>query len=172
MAKTFIVQLQANTAVQVHLGGGSWYIPGPLVDGKLNGHIDLVLFTEKEDDEDALIEDKERERGLLRDLELNYKNPGTPDDFIDVRWAWYFTYGDKPDLHYIDDSELAQLPADKDDWTRASDLNCTVIIVEDSDELHEPENFHIVFFEDVEVEPCDSEGKYVDLFAITITPDP
>jgi len=170
MAKAFIVQLKANCPVQVHLGTGTWLIPGPLVDGKLNGHIDPVEFAKEGDDNEW--EDKIRVAGLLRDAEGLQKNPeGTPPDEIEVRWTWYEVWGDKPDLHFISDAELALLPP-KDEWKRAPDLNCTSIIVDDSDELHEPENYHIVFYEDVEIEQCDSEGKYQDLFAITVTPDP
>lgn len=170
MAKAFIVQLQANCPVQVHLGTGTWLIPGRLIDGKLNGHIDLVEFMKEGDDNE--FQDKLRYMGLLRGIDGAEKNPeGTFPDEIEVRWTWYEVWGDKPDLHFISDEELALLPP-KDDWRRAPGLNCESIIVQDSDELHKPENYHLVFYEDVEIETCDSEGKYQDLFAITITPDP
>jgi len=170
MAKVFIVQLQANCPVQVHLGTGTWLIPGPLVDGKLNGHIDLEDFTKEGPDNE--IEDKIRIAGLLRDAAGAEKNPeGTPTDEIMVRYTWYEVWGEKPDLHLISDAELDLLPP-KDEWIPAPEMNCESIIVLDSDELHLPENYHVVFYEDVEIEPCDSEGKYQDLFAITITPDP
>jgi len=170
MAKTFIVQLKANCDVQVHLGGGTWDIPARFVSedeaGYQDGHIEFAPFTKEGDDEE--IGDKIRQYSLL-----NKESPGTPPDEIEVRWFWYVTHGDKPPPHEITAEEFEIIPP-KDDpkWVPASDLNCTSVTVEDSEDLHKPMNTHLVFFEDLLVEQCDSEGKYLEVFAVTITPDP
>lgn len=164
MAKTFIVQLKANCDVLIHLGGGTWDIPVEFVDGKKNGHILFGPFTKDGDDE--LMGDKLREYSLLCK-----GSPGTPDDEIEVRWWCYVAYGPKPPSDEITADEFAMMPP-KDQWKLARDSNCTSIIIPDSENLHLHNNTHVVFFEDLDVEQCDSEGKYVDLFAITITPDP
>ena len=165
MAKTFIIQLRANCPVQIHLGGGTWDIPAEFVGGKENGHILSGPFTKEGDDE--MIGDKIREYSLLGKDEIS----GTPPDEIEVRYYWYTAYGEKPDTSTISDEEFADMPP-KEDWPLGRDLNCESITILDTEELHEEGQTHIVFFEDLDVEACDSEGKYVDLFAITITPDP
>ena len=164
MAKTFIIQLKANCDVLVHLGGGTWDIPSEFVGGKENGHILFGPITK--DDPDDLHECKWREYSLLcKD------SPGTPDDKIDVSWWWRVTHGFKPPAHEITDAEFADMPP-KEEWIGCTDLNSQRIVVKDSEELHIHENTHITFFEDLLVEQCDSEGKYVDVFAVTVTPDP
>ena len=165
MAKTFIIQLRANCPVQIHLGGGTWDVPAEFVGGKENGHILPGPFTKEGDDE--MIGDKIREYSLLGKDEIS----GTPPDEIEVRYYWYTAYGEKPDTSTISDEEFADMPP-KEDWRLGRDLNCESITIPDTEELHEEGQTHIVFFEDLDVEACDSEGKYVDLFAITITPDP
>ena len=165
MAKTFIIQLRANCPVQIHLGGGTWDVPTEFVGGKENGHILPGPFTKEGDDE--MIGDKIREYSLLGKDEIS----GTPPDEIEVRYYWYTAYGEKPDTSTISDEEFADMPP-KEDWPLGRDLNCESITILDTEELHEEGQTHIVFFEDLDVEACDSEGKYVDLFAITITPDP
>ena len=165
MAKTFIIQLKANCPVQIHLGGGTWDIPAEFVDGKLNGHIDPGPFT-KEGDEN-MMGDKLREYSLLGKDDIS----GTPPDEIEVRWWCYTAHGVKPPAHEITDAEFALMPP-KADWPLARDSNCTSVTIPDSEELHVLDNTHVVFFEDLFVEQCDSEGKYVDLFAVTITADP
>lgn len=171
MAKTFIIQLKANCPVLVHLGGGTWDIPTAFVpedaDGYQNGHIEFGPFTKDHDDE--MIGDKVRLYSLLR--KDGSTSPGTPPDEIELRWWWYVAYGMKPPKHLITPEEFGLMPP-KDQWVLARNLNCTEIIVPDSDALHIAGNTHIVFFEDLLVEPCDSEGKYLEVFAITITPDP
>ena len=165
MAKTFIIQLRANCPVQIHLGGGTWDVPAEFVGGKENGHILPGPFTKEGDDE--MIGDKIREYSLLGKDEIS----GTPPDEIEVRYYWYTAYGEKPDTNAISDEEFADMPP-KEDWPLGRDLNCESITILDTEELHEEGQTHVVFFEDLDVEACDSEGKYVDLFAITITPDP
>ena len=167
MAKTFIIQLRANCPVQIHLGGGTWLIPAEFVGGKKDGHIELGEFTEKAEGDEFFIGDKIREYSLLRKDDIS----GTPPDEIEVRYYWYTAYGEKPATGTISDEEFAGMPP-KEDWPLGRDLNCESITILDTEQLHEEGQTHIVFFEDLDVEACDSEGKYVDLFAITITPDP
>ena len=182
MAKTFIIQLKANCPVLIHMGSGTWDVPVEFVDGKENGHIVSGPITKEGPisvvtahgtftDDDIGMEDKERERGLLYDAEGNPKNPGTPPDEIEVRLWWYTAHGDKPPAHEITAAEFALMPP-KEDWSLAKLQNCERIIIPDTDELHKLDNTHVVFFEDLYVEQCDSEGKYQDIYAITITPDP
>ena len=169
MAKTFILSFMANCPVQVHLGSGTWEIPATFVGGKENGHIEMDEFTKPATGPVADVEigKKVRQYSLLcKDEEVS----GTPPDEIDVRYWWYIARGSMPDTTYISDEEFADMPP-KEDWRRAERLNCKSITIRDSKKLHEG-GVHLVFFEDLEVEACDSEGKYVDLFAITITPDP
>ena len=162
MAKTFIIQIQANCDVLIHLGGGTWEIPTAFEGGPQDGHIVFGEFTK--DDEDELIGDKVRQYSLLcKDSE------GTPPDEIVVR-LWCYIAKDKPPAHEITDAEFGMMPP-KADWLLARDSNCTSISIPECEQLHY-EDTNVVFFEDLEVERCDSEGKYLDVFAVTITPDP
>lgn len=170
MAKAFILQFQANCPVLVHLGEGTWWIPSYFVGGPQNGHIMPGPFTKK--GPDVKIEDKPRKYGLLRDPEGKEKNPaGTPTDAIEVRYWYQIVLGDKPSEWKISPEELKALPP-KDQWIPAVGANSRSLIFPDTDMLHEPNKYHVVFYEDLLVEKCDSEGKYLDVFAITITADP
>lgn len=176
LAKAFIVQVQANCDVQIHMGGGTWWIPGSAV-GEGSGAITHQKFNVEippvehiDNADDTKIEDKPRERGLLVDVAGAEKNPdGTDPDEIEVFYAYYkVTDGTKPDQHTILPAELTAIGS----WVAADDLNCDTIYFYDSDALHTPNKHHAVFFEKLVVEHCDSEGYYTDSFAVTVTPDP
>ena len=172
MAKAFIIGLQANTPVLIHFGAGTFKTPDAFVDGQ-DGKI--TFRDETKEGEDAAFGDKKRLYSLL-DKPADVS--GTPPDVIDVMWWWVQgDVDDWDDPHYMTDAVPAKtnvvdspkgpFPAG---WVKAPNLNSDYTIVKDSDELHVAK--FIVFYEDIEVEPCDSEGKYFDKFVISITPDP
>ena len=169
MAKAFIIQLKSNGPVQVHLGAGTFSYPASFDPGPEEGQDGKILFKEEEKlGDDVAFCEKVRQYSLLCKDETT--SPGTPPDLIDVRWWWYQS-AVKPDPHLISPEEFAKMP-DKDEWVPCRDVNSTLIIVPDSEQLHEyPYGWNIVFFEDLLVEQCDSEGKYYEEFVITICPD-
>lgn len=172
MAKTSIISLQANCCIQIHLGGGRITLPGTFVGGKTNGHITPITYGLL--GANNMIGNKPRISGLMLDSTGAVKNvEGSPPDAIEVRYWWYVVYDDvSPSETHISTDEFAMMPATKAEWDPAESLNCTKIVIPDSEALHEENRTHFVLFEDLLVEPCDSEGKYQDIFAVTITPDP
>lgn len=184
MAKTFMLQFKANCPVLVHLGSGTWQIPDVFVGTYMpqDGHIEPGDFTKEGTvtlpygdppyTNDIGMEDKVRLYSLLGATEPE-KSPNVSDeeDKIEVRLWWYWKHGDKPSTWQISTDEFGRMPP-KGEWPLARNLNSTEIIIPDTNALHEHDNTHLVFFEDLFVEQCDSEGKYFEVFAITITADP
>ena len=179
MAKAFIIGLAANCAVHIHFGSGTFDVPDVLVDGQDNGHIKFREET-KPEELAVMIGDKEREYSLL-----SKESPGTPEDVIDVMWWWVqgsVEDWDEPHKMTADGEQHPYKVPDKDNvvdsphgpfpegWVPADKMNCDYTVLKDSDKLHDAK--YIVFYECIEVEPCDSEGKYLDEFVITIFPDP
>ena len=183
MAKAFVIALAANCDVHIHFGEGTFDVPDKLVDGQENGHIG---FREETKGGPAVaIGDKERQGSLL-----GKEAPGTPPDVVDVWWWWVqgsVEDWDAPHIMTGDGEQHAYTVPDKDNivtsphgpfplgWVPADLMNCDFTIVRDIlydgiAKLHFGK--YIVFYEYIHVEPCDSEGKYLDDFVITIFPDP
>jgi len=174
MAKAFMVGLQANCPVLIHFGSGAFPAPTGFEFDPTNkdGHI---LFGDKEIDDtpENAVEDKEWLYSML-----NKGSEGTPPDVIDVMWWWVQgTQADWDDPHYMTNAVPAKdnvVPSPHGPfptgWVRAPEMNCDYTIVPDTEELHEGK--YIIFYEDINIETCDSEGKYFDEFVITIVPDP
>jgi hypothetical protein len=174
MAKTFAFDFTANCAIRIHFGGGTFEIPCTFepddADGFQNGHIDFCDW-ELPTDDDHQMGDKMWQYSML-----SKGSPGTPPDEIEVWWR-YFQHepGTIWDPCRILDWEFPYLvpfpgTGGVDGWNRAPDLNCSFVDLEDSEALHEGKKF--VFYEALDIDACDSEGKYLEKFALTIFPDP
>lgn len=169
MSKAFVVSLAANCPVMIHFGAGTFDVPDRLLEGYTDGSISTM---EWEVDED--IDNKWRDYSLLGKDDIS----GTPDDVIATKWWWEI--GTVDDWDYSDEmtntvpgkNTNASFPAlgTPTGWVAAPDMNGQSCILEDSVCLHE--GIYLTFYEDIHVEVCDSEGKYLDEFTITICPDP
>lgn len=174
MGKVFMLYLQANCPVLIHFGSGTFPAPigfdfDPLdKDGKIiSGEVTIP------DTGPTSADNKWWQYSMLKET-----NIGTFPDEIEVMYWWeQGTVDDWLDPHYVTttvplktnvvDSPKGPFPAG---WVKAPTLNCDYTIIPDSLELHDAK--YIMFYEDINVEPCDSEGKYFDEFVITIVPDP
>lgn len=174
MAKAFIIGLQANTPVLIHFGSGTFDVPVAFEGGQDNGHIVMGPIT-KPDVPEVTIGDKERVYSLIDKADAE---AGTPPDVIDVMWWW--VQGDIDDWnapHLMTNAVPAKdnvvpspSPGWPTGWVKAPTMNSNYTIVPDTEELHYGK--YIVFYEDILVEPSDSQGKYLEKFVITICPDP
>ncbi len=174
MGKAFMIALQANCPVLVHFGsGGPFKVPKSFDFNPKDKDGKIVLGDLTIPDLPAnTADDKQWQYSMLDKGSI-----GTSPDVIDVMWWW--TLGTKADYdepHYMTnvvpgkdnvvDSPHGPFPPG---WVRAPGMNCDyTIIPEDVDHEYQ----YIIFYEDIDVEACDSEGKYFDAFVITIVPDP
>jgi len=175
MSKAFMIGLKANCGVLIHFGsGGPFPVPANFVFDPLdkNGHIEFVDYSVPITPEKT-VDDKQRLYSMLKE-----GLPGTPPDVVETMYWW--VQGDLDDWndpHYMTnlvpakdnvvDSPHGPFPTG---WVRAPDMNCDYTIVPDEVLLHEGK--YIIFYEDIELDECVSEGKYFDEFVITIVPDP
>lgn len=173
MSKAFVLAIQANCPVLMHLGSGTFNIPSGFdpEENKIT-----VEEYEKEDVPKNAFDDKWRTESLLPPPKDELS--GTPDDVIDVWWWWIETDA----ASWTDGHYMTETPPDKgvvvpspeggfpEGWVPAPVVNCDWTIIPDSEELHV--GTYIAFYEDILVEECDSEGKYIDEFVISICPDP
>jgi hypothetical protein len=165
MGKTFQLWLQANTPIQILFGCGEMMVP--VAFDTVANEIQWGLHRES-----RCFTDKIRVKSILG---KDPPNPGTPPDEI-AEYLWWYEFipprpGDEPDPHRITPEELAILPPwPHADWRRAETLNGMVWIYDDTVELHE--GWWTQFFEVLDVEECDSEGKYKKEIVLTIAPDP
>lgn len=174
MAKAFVIWFRANCPVFIHFGHGTFDVPVSFLGGEDNGEIVLGPYTKTEVPEHC-VGDKERQRSLLPKIP---PNPGTDPDVIDVMWWW--TEGSVDDWnrsHLMTNvvpkkTEIGGCPAGTFPikWVPASIMCSNYTVIPDTDDLHVGK--YITFYEDIDVEYCDSEGKYLEEFVITICPDP
>jgi hypothetical protein len=160
MGKTFQMWLQANTPIQILFGSGTIKVPGGF-DAVAN-EITWKDYTEK-----TALTDKIRIKSILGKT----PNPGTPPDEIAEYLWWYESkLPNPPDPHRISAAELAMLPRFPDPaWKHATDLNGVSWKYPDTVDLHN--GWWTQFFEVLDVETCDSEGKYVKEIILTVAPD-
>jgi len=171
MAKAFVIKLKANCPVHVHFGT---FTDLDVPIGFEDGQDGMITWAEKtKDGPENAFGNKEWDYSMLgKDL------TGTPPDIIDVWWWWcdgsvddwtnaHIMTNEVPDKGLTQDSPTGEFP---DLWVAAPDMNCDYTVFEDTVDLHDGE--YITFYEDIYVEDCDSEGKYIDEFAITMIPDP
>ena len=175
MTKAFMIKLRANCPVQVHYGAGTFPAPVDFEDGQEDGKI-IIGTHEKEDVPENALGDKEYQYSLLT---KPADKTGTPEDVIDVYWWWKQGEVSDWDLpHEVtnvvpDQGKIADPFGDQEfpnGWVRAAAMNSMCTVIPDSEELHV--NKYLVFYENLKVEPCDSEGKYLEEFVISICPDP
>jgi hypothetical protein len=160
MGKTFQVFMSANTPIQILFGCGTIRVPEGF-DPDAN-EIIWKDYTEKE-----CLTDKIRIKSILGKTP---PNPGTPPDEL-AEYLWWYEADCRPNPHVISPDELARIPDYGDDaWRHAPDLNGQVWIYPDSDQLHA--GCWLQFFEYLEVQRCDSEGKYTKEIVLTVAPDP
>lgn len=171
MSKAFVMKVQANAPVLIHFGAGSFPKPTGFTGGYDDGQITMGTATPT--GTEFAFDDKPRTGSLLPK-----GNPGTTPDAIDVYWWWvvgteeswtlgHFMTETPPDKLDIGPSPTGPFPTQ---WVPAPLMNSDFTIITDSDDLHE--GIYISFYEDILVEECDSEGKYIDEFVISICPDP
>ena len=171
MAKAFVIKLKANCPVHVHFGT---FENLPVPDGFADGQDGMITWhPETKTGDDNAFDNKQREYSML-----GKELPGTPPDVIDVWWWWC----DGSEADWINAHIMTNVVPDKGDigpspsgpfptqWVPAPAMNCDYTVFQDTEDLHFGE--YITFYEDIYVEDCDSEGKYIDKFAITIVPDP
>ena len=178
MSKAFVIAMQANCPVLIHFGNGTFNVPTgfDLATNKI-----VVGPYEKEDDAKNKFEDKNRTGSLLPEEKAELS--GTPPDVIEVWWWWVEgTQASWDDGHYMTetppgkgaDGRPIEGPSPEGGWPTAwvpaPDMNGDYTIIPDSEDLHVAK--YIAFYEDILVEDCDSEGKYIDEFVISICPDP
>lgn len=177
MSKAFVMALQANCPVLIHFGSGKFPVEVPMAfdsgyPATMNGKIVTGPF-EKPDTPENTFDDKKRIGSLLPK-----GNPGTDPDVVEVWWWWtQGTLKSWDEGHFMTETppnkgDIGPSPtgAEPTQWVPAPEMNCDYTIINDSKELHDVK--FISFYEDIYVEPCDSEGKYIDEFVITICPDP
>ena len=174
MGKVFMLSLQANCPVLIHFGSGTFPAPVGFKFDPYDKDGEIIIEDVTIPDTDANSADnKWWQYSMLKDT-----NTGTPPDEIEVMYWWeQGTVDDWNDPHHVTttvpdkdnvvDSPKGPFPAG---WVKAPGLNCDYTIIPDTDELHTAK--YIMFYEDINVEVCDSEGKYFDEFVITIVPDP
>jgi len=175
MSKAFMIGLKANCGVLVHFGaGGPFPVPVSFEFDPLdkNGHIVLDDYSVPDVPENA-VDDKQRLYSMLKE-----GLPGTPPDVVNTMYWWVQgTQADWDDPHFMtnevpDKDNVVTSPTGKPPtgWVKAPDLNCDYTIYPDSEEMHKGK--YIIFYEDIDIGECVSEGKYFDEFVITIVPDP
>jgi hypothetical protein len=168
MGKTFQMWIAANTPIQILFGCGTISVPDDF--DLAENEIIWADYTE-----DSCLTDKIRIKSILG---KGVNDQGTPPDEI-KEYLWWYPYipqfpNDEPDPHRITTVELGLLPAWGDfsptGWQYAPDLNGMIWTYDDTDELHEGGWFQ--FFEVLDVDSCDSEGKYYKELVVTVAPDP
>lgn len=182
MSKAFMIALKANCGVLIHFGsGGPFPVPESFdfdPDDK-DGEIVMGPYT-VEDVPGKTIDDKQWQYSMLK-KEIG---KGTPPDVIKTMYWW--TQGDIDDWN--DPHLMTNLVPDKDNvvdsphgpfptgWVLAPTMNCDYTIVPEVDPVTGDPELHfgkyIIFYEDIYIDDCVSEGKYFDEFVITIVPDP
>jgi hypothetical protein len=184
MSKGPLVSLKANCPVAAFVGSYAsssgngrvaWWITGspklqvPHSFDPTTGKITWVDYgvPPHSDNTDA-IENKPRTASLIKD-DLS---PGTPPDVIDMYW-WGYTANSLTGISELEISseELAKIPGpDSADWYSPAELEdpAAVELIEDSVPLHK--GIYLISFEKLEVEDCDSEGKYYAEFTLFFAP--
>lgn len=167
MGKTFQMWLQANTPIQILFGCGTISVP---VD--FNYDLNEIIWDDYT--EEVCFTDKLRIKSILG---KGINDAGTPpDEIAEYLWWYESTNPEPPDPHRISAAELAMIPAwgniglGADQWKWAGDLNGQAWIYKDTVELHD--GWWTQFFEVLDVDECDSEGKYYKEIILTIAPDP
>jgi hypothetical protein len=159
LGKSFQVFMAANTPIQVLFGAGVLVFPIGF-DPELN---EIVW------DEDTFgvpLTDKIRIKSILGKID----NPGTPPDEIQ-ECMWWYEADERPDPHRITPDEMAVLPlCGSPDWFCVDELNGMRWVRADTEDLHTGR--WVQFFENLQVETCDSEGKYYKEIYMTVCPDP
>jgi hypothetical protein len=163
MGKAFQLYLQSNSPIQVLFGCGTITVPVGF-DEALN-EIIWDDYTE-----DQCITDKLRIKSILG---KGTNDAGTPPDEIEefIWWDPNPYYPLCPNAHIITAAELAAIPPwGSPDWIHGPDLNGMIWYIPDTVDLHYGQCWQ--FYEVVNVEPCDSEGKYYKEIVLTFAPDP
>lgn len=168
MGKSFQLWLQSNAPIQVLFGCGTIQVPVGFDEG-----LNEIIWDDYT--EEACLTDKERIKSILG---KGINDEGTPPDEIEefIWWDPTHFFPEPPDPHRVSADEMTRVPfwpnigTGLDQWKPAPRLNGMIWRIPDTVELHA--GYWIQFYEVLDVEECDSEGKYYKEIVLTFSPDP